>query len=86
MQLKADVVALSETSATHAVQNQTDHDMRGCGFRAFWSSDVSAKKYPLKIVRLCVGKLWDLQFSTICHHENHVQLVMGDATNFNGYY
>ena len=45
MQLEANVVALSETSATHAVQNQVDHDLKGYGFRAFWSSHVSSKKF-----------------------------------------
>ena len=44
MQLGANIVALSETSATHAVQNQVNHDLKGCGFHAFWSSNVSAKK------------------------------------------
>ena len=44
MKLGADVVSLSETSATHAVQNQTNHDLSGFGYRAFWSSPVSSKK------------------------------------------
>ena len=45
MKLNADIVALSETSATHAVQSQVNKDLVGCGFHAFWSATVSSKKF-----------------------------------------
>ena len=45
MHLGADVISLSETSATHAVQSQVNNDLCGSGFRAFWSASVSAKKF-----------------------------------------
>ena len=45
MKLNADIIALSETSATHAVQSQVNKDLIGCGFHAFWSATVSSKKY-----------------------------------------
>lgn len=44
LDLGADCLAVSETSATSVVQKECTHKLRGFGFRCFWSKVVAPKK------------------------------------------
>ena len=45
--LKADVICVSETSATSVIQKETTNELSKIGFKSFWSEPVAPKKATL---------------------------------------
>ena len=62
LDLGADCLAVSETSATSIVQKECTHKLKGCGFKSFWSKPVPLRNQQMIIARLIEGKLLDLLY------------------------